>query len=559
MPLLQLRSTPSNERAVTECPGRLSYSSFRMFQPRNHLHPRQDHSPVSLRRITLLVFAVTCLAYVLLLTKNYYWDGIFFAQVIEDAPRMNATLIHPSHLVDQIFGYFAYRLARWVGLNVRALTVLQVSNCFLGAAAAVVFFRICADCLKSTYVSVVSTALFAFAATWWRFATDADAYVPTVLMLLITFYLLLPAGKSRPFLVAATHALAMLLHQLAVFFFPVAVGGLLLQLRIKKDKAAARNVLTYGLTAMVMTGGAYYLAFHFATGAWSIARFLSWITYYSTENGFSFNAPSNLTFTLRSQVRTLFGGRVAFVREFGGPAMATLAALTAIVWSAFFFVLLRRWRELRSAIVAAFEFPKRFKPLTVLCVVWIVAYAIFLFFFIPQNVFYRLLYLPAIILLIGAALATIESSPKHIRRYRAALFALALFLANLTFSQYPYTQARANPPLELALNLKKVWPTGTVVYYASPNTDGSLVRYFNPRSVWVQVAPEEIVKQSDQLPGSARSAWLDTTLIDQLETTREGREWLTAHTMRRSDCELINEKFRIRFYQLKADSFHASG
>jgi hypothetical protein len=311
--------------------------------------------------------------------------------------------------------------------------------------------------------------------------------------------------------------------------------------------------LTYGLTAAVITGGAYYLGFHFATGAWSVTRFLSWITYYSTEHGFSFNVSSNLIFTLRSQIRTVFGGRVAFVREFGSLAMAILAALTALIWSAFFYVLLRRWRELRNAVTAALEFPKRFKPLTVLCVIWIVAYAVFLFFFIPQNVFYRLFYLPAIILLIGSALATIESSPNHTCRCRAALFASAVFLANLTFSQYPYTQVRANPPLELALNLNKVWPTGTVVYYASPNTDGSLVRYFNPRSVWVQVAPEEIAKQIDQLPRTTRGAWLETTLVDQLEATTDGRAWLAKNAVRRADCELVNSKFRIRFYELKPD------
>src|SRR5215813_7527838 len=100
---------------------------------------RNQKNAASLRTITLFVFAVTFLAYVLLLTKNYYWDGIFFAQVIEDAPRVNAVLIHPSHLIDQIFGYLAYRATRSFGLNVRALSVLQISNCFLGAAAAGVF------------------------------------------------------------------------------------------------------------------------------------------------------------------------------------------------------------------------------------------------------------------------------------------------------------------------------------------------------------------------------------------------------------------------------------
>jgi hypothetical protein len=232
--------------------------------------------------------------------------------------------------------------------------------------------------------------------------------------------------------------------------------------------------------------------------------------------------------------------------------MVILAALTALAWSAFFFVLLRRLKESRDAAVTVVDFPKRFKSLTILCVLWVAAYVLFLFFFIPQNVFYRLFYLPAVILLFGSALATIESSTNHVRRYRAALFGVAVFLANLTFSQYPYTQVRANPPLELALSLNSAWPTGTVVYFAATNTDASLVHYFNPRTVWVQITPFEIMRQLDQLPRTTRGAWLETTLVDELEGTADGRAWLAAHAVRRSDCELVNGKFRIRFYQLKA-------
>jgi hypothetical protein len=524
-----------------------------MSQPRNQLQQNSSYkSTASLRTITWVVFAATFVAYVLLLTKNYYWDGIFFAQVIEDAPRINATLLHPSHLIDQIFGYALYRATTLIGLNLRALTVLQVSNCFFGAAAAVVFFRVCIDSFKSRYVSLICAALFAFSATWWRFATDSNTYVPTVLVLLITFYLLLPNRESKPLLVAAALALAMLLHQLSVFFLPVAVGGLLLQGRNKKQKDTAKTVLTCVVTTALITGAVYYSAFHLATSGWSIARFLSWITYYSAENGFSFGAWGNLVYSLRSQVRTLFGGRAAFVREIGGPVMMILAAVTTLAWLAFFVVLLARWRESWDAAAAAFEFPKRFKPLTILCALWIIPYVVFLFFFIPQNVFYRLFYLPAILLLIGSALATVESSPNHVRRYRAGLFAMAVFLANLTFSQYPYTQVRTNPPLELALSLNKTWPTGTVVYFAATNTDASLVHYFNPGTVWVQTTPVEIMRQLDQLPPARHGAWLETTLVDQLEATAEGRGWLTDHAVRRSDCELVNSKFRIRFYQLKA-------
>ncbi len=498
-----------------------------------------------------MVFAAAFLAYVLLLTKNYYWDGIFFAQVIEDAPRIHATLIHPNHLLDLVFEYAMFRGVHLLGLHPRALTVLQLSNCVLGAGAVALFLRICFDWFKSVYVSLIAAALFAFSATWWRFATDADTYVFAVLFLLVGFHFLKPDKRSQPFAVALAHAFSMFLHQLSVLFFPVAIAGLILQARRNGSRDGWRNVVKYAVTATVVTVGVYFFVFHAVAGTWSIGAFVRWITYFSPENGFSFNAASNLGYTLRSQVRVFLGGRIAFVREFGGPVMIGLATLTGMAALAFVFALLRHWRELRNALVAALEFPKQFQPLTVLCALWIAPYVVFLFFFIPQNVFYRLFYLPAIILLIGSALATIESSPNHVRAYCAAFLAVTVFFANLTFSQYPYTQVRANPPLDLAFHLNKVWPTGTVVYFASPNTDGSLVRYFNPGSVWVRVSPTEFTRQLEQLSLPAHGAWLETTLVDQLEATAEGRAWLAKHAERRADCELANSKFRIRFYQLK--------
>jgi hypothetical protein len=187
-----------------------------------------------------------------------------------------------------------------------------------------------------------------------------------------------------------------------------------------------------------------------------------------------------------------------------------------------------------------------------LAALWILPYVVFLFFFIPQNVFYRLFYLPAILFLVGSMLAIIVDAPNHVRRYRAALLASAMSFANLTFSQYPYAHAQANPPLVLAQQLNRMWPVGTVIYFASVNTDDSLIRYFNPGTVWVQVAPGDFMKQIEQLPQSARSAWLDTTLIDQLEATADGRDWLARHAVRRADCELVNPRFRIRFSQVKS-------
>lgn len=526
--------------------------------PSGKAHAREPGPGSSFSRPRVLlatVFTVTFLSYVLLLTRNYYWDGIFFAHTIESAPRMNASLVHPSHLLDMVFQYAIYRAVLLTGFQPRALTVMQVSNCIFAALAACVFFRICVESFKSLYVSLIATALFAFSATWWKFSTDANSYILAVLLLLLCFYFALPQRKPSPFRLAMVHVLAMFVHQLSVLFFPVAIAALIFQCPGMPGNDRIKCVAKYVLLIVSVTVAAYFAMFYLATGSLSVRAFATWITYFSPEHGFTFSVRNNLFYTVRSQLGVFLGGRTGFVRDLWGPVILTMVAVSLLVVLGFFGLLLRRVSELKAGVTTAIRESARFKPLTTLCIIWALVYIVFLFFFIPQNTFYRLFYLPALVILAGALLTTIEESPSHVRRYRAALLAAAVFFSNLTLSQYPSSQVRANPPLQLALRLNQVWPEGTDVYFASSNSDNLLIRYFNPTSIWLPASPHVHGRHFSDLPPVGRTGWLETTLIDQFEATAEGKAWLEAHTLVAPEFELVNRKHRIRFRQLNAESF----
>jgi transmembrane protein TMEM260 (protein O-mannosyltransferase) len=504
--------------------------------------------------LSLVISAGVLLAYLLLLTKNYYWDGIFFAQTIEDAQYLDPQLLHPNHLIYNVVGYLFYRAARGLGLQVRAVEVLQILNCFVGALCAYVFFRILLDCLKSVYLSAVLTLLFAFSATWWKFSTDADSYTLSVLFLLISFYLILPHRKPKPYLLAAMHALSMCFHQLAVLFFPVILLGILLQASGEPAKRRLSLVVQYSLTAFLITFPLFYYSFYLVTGSFAFKPFLTWITNFSPEHGFTFNFWDNLTYTLRGHSRLFVGGRIAFLRDLKSPFIFAMTGVTLILALLFFFKLFRHFRELKTALSRALKSEGKFKSLRLLTLVWIACYVIFLFFFIPQNTFYRLFYLPAIIVLLGTFLAPEEAAPNHVRRYRAAVFVALVMTANLAYSAYPYSLVQANPPLALSLEMNKAWPQSTIIYFATWNSDNSLVRYFNPQTVWREVRPETLEKEIQGLQGGA-SIWMDTTLIDLYQSTPEGRTWLETHTVRRPEYELVNSKYKLQFYQLRSESF----
>ncbi len=80
-----------------------------------------------------LFFIAITIIYLLFPTRVYYWDGIVFAQAIEDATSLNPSLVHPNHLIYNFVGYLFYKLLRSLGAEIRALTALQILNCLLSA------------------------------------------------------------------------------------------------------------------------------------------------------------------------------------------------------------------------------------------------------------------------------------------------------------------------------------------------------------------------------------------------------------------------------------------
>src|ERR1044072_8406919 len=147
-----------------------SYRPYWTYNPWPTMNSHSHNAP-------LILFSATAVIYLLFPTRVYYWDGIVFAQAIEDASRLSPSLVHPNHLIYNFAGYLFYKLLRAIGADIRALTALQMLNSLLSALCAVVLFSILMETLRSFYFSIWLTLLFAFSATWWKFSTDADAYI----------------------------------------------------------------------------------------------------------------------------------------------------------------------------------------------------------------------------------------------------------------------------------------------------------------------------------------------------------------------------------------------
>jgi peptidoglycan/LPS O-acetylase OafA/YrhL len=186
-----------------------------------------------------------------------------------------------------------------------------------------------------------------------------------------------------------------------------------------------------------------------------------------------------------------------------------------------------------------------------LALLWIAIYVAFLFFWLPHNTFYRLFYLPAIILLLGEILAAWSVSDSGKRSYRLALFVVLMALANFLFFIFPYSHAEKYPPLSAALEMNKVWQPGTIVFYGSENSDNNLFQYFNRASDWKPL-PEiaELEAQLSKTNDGGKEAWLESTAIDQLKTTRAGEEWFARHAQPNTLHERRDRGYNIRFIKI---------
>src|ERR1051325_8876683 len=377
----------------------------------------------------LFIFIAIAAIYLSFPTRVYYWDGIVFAQMIENAPRLTPSLGHPNHLIYNFAGYLFYKLLRALGADVSALAALQILNSLLSALSACVMFSILRRTLRSFYFAICLTLLFAFSATWWKFSTDADAYIPSVLFVLLSFYLVLPGQKPRPLLTAFTFFLAMAFHQLAVFMFPVLALGVYLQDGPTTLTRRALNVVYFSVVATALIVVAYAGLFHLASGSFEVARLIRRAASYSPDADTSFGLWSNLQYSLRGHIRLFFGGRLNALSGLLNPFVVVLliGLLAAVLF--FIFEVVRNFRATRVRLET------RQKTVLLLLLVWTAVYVVFLFFWLPQNTFYRLFYLPALILLLGLALAPVKNARAGSRALAA--FVIVMALANFLFLTYP--------------------------------------------------------------------------------------------------------------------------
>jgi hypothetical protein len=496
------------------------------------------------------VFLGVLALYLAFPTRNYYWDGITFAHAIEQAKHL-ISLIHPNHLLYNLLGYVFYHLLHTVGFNVRAIAALQILNAVLSATAAVVFFVTLKSILRSLYLATFLALLFALSATWWKFSSDGDAYIISVLLLLIAFHFILPNKKSQPLLVGVLYSASMCFHQLAIFFGPVIVLGLLYQSGKANAKQKFLNVLQFGLVSFGLTAAVYFYCFYITTHSLEPGRFLRWFTSYSPDASFTFNFWDDLGYTLRGHARLFLNGRFNLIKGLISPIVIILLGLLVIDFCLLCYLVFKNFHRPSLRTLRTLLRDPQGRPLLMLSTAWLFIYVVFLFVWLPQNTFYRLFYLPSLIIIAGLLAWARNRAGVYQPTYRLLAFTIAVGLANFLFLIFPYSHAEKFPPTRFALEMSQQWTAKTLIYYDLENSDKNLISYFSPAASWIQLrGPDTLENQLSDLYEQGWTVWLETTAIDRLSSTPGRAEWLAAHAKKDSLREVKDKGFRIEFVQV---------
>src|SRR5215471_18113806 len=245
------------------------------------------------------------LLYLALPTRVFYWDGIAFAITTENSPSWRE-LIDVHHLIYNFVGWAEYKL---LGGHVRALFLMQWTNCALGATLLWCAYRLFRFSGVPAANSAACVAILGVSATFWRFTTDADAYIAANLFL-VAAYCMIPRSPRAG---ALLHLAAMLIHQLSALFFPVALA--LLWRRSRPD--FRRSAVMYTVISAGGALSAYALAYRFASRL-QAQTFGSWLIYHSGVP-FVFHPWTSLKWLAVGTGRLFAGGRVTSTAMIAGP------------------------------------------------------------------------------------------------------------------------------------------------------------------------------------------------------------------------------------------------
>lgn len=197
--------------------------------------------------------------------KYYTFDSVSYAYSIwkfdQTGDRM--ALFHPHHLLFNLTGWLLWRLCRMLGYVGGPLEVLKSMNAILGGIGIGLLNLTLRNVLtRSRALALLSAVGVGLSFGYWICATDGRVNMMSVVMLIAAFYALVVTMQSptkrRAFATGIVAALAVLYHESAGLFLPVAWLGIWLAdypqgVRAEQSRTRWRLLAVFTATWLALT------------------------------------------------------------------------------------------------------------------------------------------------------------------------------------------------------------------------------------------------------------------------------------------------------------------
>ncbi|MDI6809270.1 MAG: hypothetical protein QME66_09855 [Candidatus Eisenbacteria bacterium] len=479
------------------------------------------------RRHSLVLYGLILLLgllYLLTFSHVSSLDALYYFHNYEQGGLKN--LLHPHHLVFEFSGKGWFEL--WRGLGYTGRVDLPAKTLSLAAAivALVIFARTLALVFGTGFLTPALLLVFGLSYNMWHMATEAEPVIFFILFSNSILYLLLRllltgnARRSTGWALGLVNAAGVLFHQELILAIPFCLA--VLWKRIERP-FRTRTLLTYlGVTCGIILL-AYWLAATLGAGARGLGGMVHWVTSYRTEfaagcGRFSPQTPVN---TLRGAASMFLGGtalkgwlspgsamNIRFVLAF----LPFLGLALAVVLS-----LVSAFARLQSTRIPA-------PGLVILLVVWLVVFAGFAAWWMPQNRNFWAPVLPALVLLCGLGLETASgrSAASQWRRIALVVWILALLGGNL-FGGILQKHSQSDARQELAVRLSRIWEKGDLLLLPLDRTCLAMT-FYHPEIRCVGLEPG-LVQQGTRLVAGMPA--LSDTEADSTWTTAASAAYQT--------------------------------
>lgn len=402
---------------------------------------------ISPEGITAILFGIL---YIALPTKMFHIDSVYHAEHLENIP-FHVNGFHPHHLLYLPAMHFLYDVFHAVFPHLRAMAFLLAFNAICGAATLFAFGVFLRKLGHSVFTRLSGMILLGFAYTFWHHSTDANISIPAHLLMLVVILLVFSdsffKSKSRQVLTGILLAFAGLLHQIAL----VALVPISLYIISRAGEEKYKLVSRFAISTLLVVFIAYPTVFAVYHGDISPTpkNFIRWTGAFTHEShDFSPNQEhsgdivqtaarghTNAFFALKPIELILFdrntGDNLKSRRMYRYLFMLTLFSL------AYYIGVVIRTKDIRR------------KSAGVFILFLFMAYFILTDAFIPENHFYRIFYLPALIAIWAGAVSSLPKEYRTVLKPLLVIALIAFFISNLTKGIYPEAKASSNPYLQM--------------------------------------------------------------------------------------------------------------